>query len=61
MTRQQHEVKPVFNLIDAVFDGNAGHVAAPAKELAFKYGGLVSAPQVKRKPNLGDYGTRTDE
>jgi hypothetical protein len=39
VTRQQHEVKPVFNLVDTVFNGNAGHLAAPTKELALKYGG----------------------
>jgi hypothetical protein len=53
MTRQQDEVEPVFNLIDAVFNGNAGHVAAPAMELP-KYVRLVSAPQVKFKPKLGE-------
>jgi hypothetical protein len=26
VTRQKHEVKPVFNLIDAVLNGDTGHV-----------------------------------
>ncbi len=31
VTRQQHEIKPVFNLVDAVFNGNAGHAGCSCK------------------------------
>ena len=33
VARQQHEIEAVFDLVDAVFDGDAGHgLVAPATE-----------------------------
>jgi hypothetical protein len=33
MTREQHKIETIINFVDAVFDGDAGHVAgAPERE-----------------------------
>jgi hypothetical protein len=39
MARQQDEIEAIFNLVDTVFDGDAGHVRSCNGTLPEKYGG----------------------